>query len=200
MGLLFTRGKRFVLLALLGAIGWFGWRMVGGQDEKADVVPPAGAPPRHGQAPTLTTLSDAEAIFTKAFWRRPSPDDHILHAERKEWRGADGLERWQWFLVVEASAGLIQYLREDNAFGLVPGDLGTIGEAPAWFSFKQDEVTLLKAPHGGLRLMFSKSGNTLYATAAGRGFTRGAPEPARPVQGAQAPGRLPSTSPPRPES
>ena len=195
----FSRGKLSAVLALLGVFGWFGWRMAGGREEKVGVVSPSGNLPRQGQSPTLTTVSDAEAIFTKAFWRPPSPDDHILHAERKEWRGADGLERWQWFMVVEASAGLIQYLREENSFGLVPGDLEAIGEAPAWFSFKRDEVTLLKAPHGGLRLMFSKSDSTLFATAAGRGFTRGAPEAPRPVQGAQVPGRLPVTPPPHPE-
>ena len=57
-------------------------------------------------------------------------------------------------------------------------------------------VYLAQAQKPVLRLMFSKSGNRLYATAAGRGFTRGAPEPEPPVQGAPEPGRLPTTSPP----
>ena len=51
-----------------------------------------------------------------------------------------------------------------------------------------------------MRLFFSKNGNTLYATAAGRGFTRGAPEAPPPAQAAPATGRLPLTSPPNPES
>jgi hypothetical protein len=51
-----------------------------------------------------------------------------------------------------------------------------------------------------MRLFFSKSDNTLYATAAGRGFTRGAPEAPLPAQAAPTTGRLPTTSPPNPES
>ena len=145
-------------------------------------------------------MTDAEEIFKKAFWRRPSPADQIQHAERHEWRDADGLERWQWFLVVSASPELIKYLRDDNAFGLVPASAApVVSEAPAWFRFKPEEVTVLQAPYAGMRLIFSKSDNTLYATDSGRGFTKGAPEPPPSTQGAQAPGRIPNSPPPKPK-
>jgi hypothetical protein len=103
-------------------------------------------------------------------------------------------------MVVSASPELIKYLRDDNAFGLVPASaVPVISEAPAWFRFKPEDFNVLQARHAGMRLMFSKSDNTLYATDSGRGFTKGAPEPPPATQGAQAPGRIPSSPPPRPK-
>lgn len=139
---------------------------------------------------------DPEEIFKKAFWRRPSSLDKIQQAERHEWRDADGLKRWQWFLVVKASPDLIKYLRDDNAFGLVAAsEAPEVTEAPGWFQFKRKEVTVLQSRHTGMRLMFSKSDNTLYATDSGRGFTSGAPEPSSTFQGTQPSGRIPSSPP-----
>lgn len=181
-----------VAVAAVGLV----WRGVGlrpqGEHETA-----AAIAWRHG--PPTTILVDGNEIFTKALWRRPTPSDQIRHAERHEWRDADGLERWQWFLVVSASPGLIKYLRDDNVFGLLPvSSIPVVPEAPPWFRYQPEEVTILQANHGGMRLMFSKSDNTLYATASGRGFTKGAPEPPPATQGAQTPGRIPATPPPGP--
>jgi hypothetical protein len=145
-------------------------------------------------------VKDAEEIFKRAFWRRPAKDDEILHAERHEWRDADGLQRWQWFLVVQASPELIKVLKDDNAFGLVPGSTISLNpEAPDWFVFKPDDFATFQSPHSGMRLMFSKTNNTLYATDSGWGFTKGAPEPLKQVPQPSAPGRLPTTPPPTPK-
>ena len=186
----------FILVPMLAVIGWLAWRAVdAGRTAAVD-----SAPIEWKGAPPTLTLNDAEEIFKKAFWRRPSPADQIQQAERHEWRDADGLERWQWFLVVRASPELIKYLRDDNAFGLVPASAApVVSEAPAWFRFKPDDFAVLQASHAGMRLMFSKSDNTLYATDSGRGFTKGAPEPPPATQGAQTPGRIPSSPPPRPK-
>jgi hypothetical protein len=136
-------------------------------------------------------------IFQRAFWASPREDDRILHAERREWSNAEGTQKWQWFLVVKASTQLIKNLRDDNAFGLVPGSAGSLNpEAPDWFVFKPDDFSVLRSPHSGMRLMFSKTDTTLYATDSGRGFTKGAPEPAKQAAPASAPGRLPTTPPP----
>lgn len=190
--------KKLLLLfiPLLAVIGWLAWP-VASEKEVLRVAPAAvmweGAPP------TLT-MGESDEIFKKAFWRRPASDDEILHAERYEWSDEDGLLRWQWFIVVKASPGLIKYLRDDNAFGLVPASSKVrVGDAPAWFDFDPEDVNTLQAPLGGMCLLFSKTGNTLYATASGRGFTKGAPEPAPAVQRAPAPGRIPNTPPPRPK-
>ena len=150
----------------------------------AALVQPGGIAWRQG-APT-TIVTDSAEIFKRAFWRRPGNEDEILHAERHEWSDAGGLQRWQWFLVV-------------NAFGLVPGSTVSVTpEAPGWFVFKPEEFSIFQSPQSGMRLMFSKTGNTLFATDSGLGFRPGAPEPAKPAPppSAPAPGRLPMTSPP----
>ena len=160
-------------------------------------VQPGGIAWRQG-APT-TIVTDSAEIFKRAFWRRPGNEDEILHAERHEWSDAGGLQRWQWFLVVKASPKLIKDLRDDNAFGLVPGSTVSVTpEAPDWFVFKPEEFSIFQSPQSGMRLMFSKTGNTLFATDSGLGFRPGAPEPAKPAPppSAPAPGRLPMTSPP----
>ena len=156
-----------------------------------------GKPSAWRQGAPTNTVTDSEEIFKRAFWRRPGKDDEILHAERHEWRDGDGLQRWQWFLVVKASPQLIKDLRDDNAFGLVPGAAGSLNpEAPSWFVFKPDEFSIFQSPHAGMRLMFSKTDNLLYATDSGRGFTKGAPEPAKQAAPPTASGRLPTTPPP----
>lgn len=62
--------------------------------------------------------------------------------------------RWQWFLVVEPSSELLTYLRDDNVFGLVPSKtMSPVAEAPSWFTFDPDGVSILQSPHQTLRLM-----------------------------------------------
>ena len=178
-----------IILVGLG-VAWFVQRA------PAPTPPPAEIPIVWQDGPPDLLSRDPEEIFKKAFWRRPSSLDQIQQAERHEWRDAGGLKRWQWFLVVKASPDLIKYLRDDNAFGLVAtSDAPEVTEAPSWFQFELKEVTVLQSRHTGMRLMFSKSDNTLYATDSGRGFTNGAPEPSSTIQGAQPPGRIPSSPP-----
>ncbi len=138
-------------------------------------------------------------IFQRALWASPTSEDKILHAERREWKDADGVQKWQWFLVVEPSAALLKRLRDDNAFGLTPAPaVSSLSAPPEWFDFKSDEVSVLKSPQSKLQLIFSKNHHTLYATDAGLGFRAGAPEPPQPAPQAPVPGRLPPTHPPRP--
>lgn len=194
-----SRRNLLIILVLLGCIGWFGWRMGGGLEQTTGVESSSEVLTWQGRAPTLT-VTDAEEIFKKGFWRRPTPDDLILHAERHEWSDENGLQRWQWFLVVEASESLIQYLRDDNAFGLVAASkVVQVDDAPAWFRFDPEKVSTLQSPNSGMRLWFNKTDNTLYATASGRGFTKGAPEPKPAAQGTPTPSRIPNTPPPRPK-
>jgi len=191
-----TRSRKIILAAVvaLSAFGWFEVRRLHSM-ESAAAAQRSHIAWRQG-APTKMVTDSAE-IFKRAFWRRPGNDDQILHAERHEWSDAEGLQRWQWFLVVKASPELIKDLRDDNAFGLVPGSsVSANPEAPDWFAFKPEEFSICHSPQSGMRLMFSKSDNTLYATDSGRGFTKGAPEPDKPIQQASAPGRLPATLPP----
>lgn len=192
------RSRKILLLSGLAVslLAWLAW------NGARPVQPPAAGESHIAwkSGPPTKTVTDAEEVFKRAFWRRPGDGDKVINAERHEWRDADGLQRWQWFLVVKASPGLIKYLRDDNAFGLVPATSApAIAEAPAWFRFDPKEIALLQSPHSGMRLMFSNSDHTLYATASGRGFSKGAAEPPPRTQGAPAPGRIPTTLPPRPK-
>ena len=145
-------------------------------------------------------LSDPVKIFRRAFWRSPVPEDRILHAERREWADSDGLKKWQWFIAVEPSPGLLKYLQADNSFGLVAlAAKPDFTDPPAWFVFGPAEVDVLAAPRGSLRLIFSKTRNLVYATDSGSGFQPGAPEaPVHSAPPANASGRLPATPPPTP--
>jgi hypothetical protein len=149
-----------------------------------------------GPRPTTTNTNPTE-VFQRAFWKHPSPADQILHAERREWAGGEGVKRWQWFIVVEASPELMKHLRQDNAFGLIPAEsLGIVENPPEWFTPPPADV--FRAPNGNLRLAFSKTKPLLYAMDMGGGFASGAPEPMKEMPADTAPaGRLPKTPPPK---
>lgn len=192
-----TRSRKFILAAVVAssAFGWAELRRLRSMESTPAPAKRSHIAWRQG-APTKTVTDSAE-IFKRAFWRRPGNEDQILHAERHEWSDAEGLLRWQWFLVVKASPELIKDLRDDNAFGLVSASsVSSNPEAPDWFVFKPDEFSIFQSPQSGMKLMFSKTDNTLYATDSGRGFTKGAPESDKPIQQAPTLGRLPTTLPP----
>ena len=186
-----------LLIALgIGMLACLGWRVLDSRREPS--LDPA-ASPRWKSAPPTSVENDREKIFQRALWANPTSEDHILHAERREWKDADGVQKWQWFLVVEPSTALLKRLRDDNAFGLVPAAAASLpADAPDWFDFKPDDVSILKSPQTKLQLIFSKDHHTLYATDTGRGFRAGAPEPIPPAPQAPVPGRLPTTHPPKP--
>ena len=179
--------RSWILLSLVAGaliVAWIGWQMSAGRSSEA--APEAGTSVVGGSEPPTKTVTDTVEIFKRAFWRRPAPEDEILHAERQEWSDAEGLQRWRWFLVVKASPALVKNLREENAFGLLPSEpVPPPGDAPGWFAFQAGDFELLQSPDRSMRLFFSKSDNTLYAT---------------PAQTTPTTGRLPTTSPPNPES
>jgi hypothetical protein len=192
--------KLYWILAAIAVVMllWLGWRW-----SSAPHVDPPSKTVWKKDAPT-SIQNDPVKIFQRAFWATPTSEDKILHAERREWSGPDGVEKWQWFLVVEPSPALLKRLRDDNAFGLIPAPSAIdILNAPNWFQFKREEVSVLKSPQAKLQLIFSKDNRTLYATDSGLGFRPGAPEQIpkmQPSSSAPSSGRLPITPPPRPKA
>lgn len=163
-------------------------------------VPPSLKPlPKPAADPPTSVLNDPVEIFQKAFWRRPTAGDKILHAERREWADVDGVKKWQWFIIVEPSPGLVKYLREDNAFSLAAAaSVPVIKNSPTWFAIDYGDTEILQAPNGSMCLFFSKSKQLLHATDSGGGFHAGAPESAKPVATSpEVKGRLPLTLPPK---
>ena len=182
------------LVVAAGVAAWLATR--GESPAAATAAAPASLHPGR-----MTITPEASEVFRRAFWKRPAPEDRILHAERREWTeetGA-GVSRWQWFLAVEPGPELVKWLREDNAFGLRPAAAVEPPRPPEWFPRDTSGFTILASRNpGGLTLLFSPDNKTLYATAAGKGFAPGAPEPATPSVAAAPPppGRLPATPPP----
>ena len=149
-------------------------------------------------SPPTSTTTDSAAVFQKAFWKRPVANDKILHAERREWKDAGGVTKWQWFVAVQPSASLRKHLLEDNAFRLVrAGSAKLQSEAPDWFAFTEAETESWQSTAGGMQLWFSSGENLLYAAGDGGGFQAGAPERASVARESLAQtGRLSFTPPP----
>jgi hypothetical protein len=192
--------KRFGFIA--AALGLAGLVYVLGPGKSTSPAPADPPDPPASQplsSPAAVKIDPAE-VFQRAFWQPPGSGDQILHAERREWTDAGGVKQWQWFLVVEPSPELVKYLREDNAFGLVPAStLPEMTDAPAWFAVRPGEVDALRAPQGRMNLFFSKTQRLLHATSSGAGFRPGAPEAVKEPPARQSPaGRLPGTPPPSP--
>lgn len=170
-------------------------------------TPPPPAPPssvikKTAAEPPTKTITDGPVLFQRAFWKKATAADKILHAERREWGEGEGLKKWQWFLVVEPSPELLKYLREENAFGITPATAIPAAEGtPDWFAYQEADVETLRTRTGSMRVSFHRTKPLIYATAFGAGFTPGAKEaatkPAKPATTELA-GRLPRTSPPTP--
>lgn len=193
--------KAFVVVTAAVAAGTLGLLLISPRDQGSREAHESHESHKSHEPPT-TTITDFTEVFQRAFWKRPAADDRILHAERREWSDTAGVKRWQWFIAVEPSSQLVKYLRDDNAFSLTPAAVvPEMVEAPAWFAYRAADVDVLQAPHGNMRLLFSKSKRLLLATDSGGGFHPGVPEPVKPAAGSPSPGqattgRLPVTSPP----
>lgn len=140
---------------------------------------PAGAPysaPIAGPGEKLTVTTAPAEIFRRAFWRHPVPEDVILHAERREWTQAEtnSVVRWQWYLSLHPSPGLLQSLRDPETFGLQTAAAGSVADysgAPPWFPASGKGFEILQSPAATLRVLYRKADNALFATDAGHGFT-----------------------------
>ena len=177
-----------ILIAALAATAWFFFRA-----QKSTPTPETTT------SETLEKSFPPELVFRRAFWRRPAPEDRILHADRREWSDAQGVTRWQAFLAVEPGPALREWLAT-NPFSLakVPALSGEIPNPPAWFPKNFEGLTLQQAPIGNMAMLTAAGGSPVYFTDHGKGFARPTetPTPAKP---APVPAnRLPNAPPPIP--
>jgi hypothetical protein len=147
-------------------------------------LPAITKPAAAGQ--TVTITRSPEEIFRRAFWRRPTPADRIVRADRREWSDQDqGVQRWQWFIQINPSPDLLRALRDPEIFGLAsattakspahpahPADPAHPASAPLWFptAAQLAGCEILQSPSGGLTAYYRAAGNVLFATDSGRGF------------------------------
>lgn len=186
------------LAVVLGALGYYGISRGHKTDKPHNSHNSHPSHKSHPPDPPSTTLTNFTEVFQKAFWKRPTAEDKILHAERREWSDADGVRKWQWFIAVQPSPELVKHLIEANAFNLVSGKaLPDIHGAPDWFVAPSGKFEVFSAPSGSMCVLFNRTENHLYATDTGGGFHPGAPEAVAPAPQPSAPtGRLPGGAPP----
>lgn len=185
-------------VGVVAAGAWYFGGSSGGVPASKDEVPSSDAPP----LPT-TTNTDATEVFQRAFWKRPTEQDEILHAERREWADGDGVDRWQWFIAVDPSAELARYLHEQNPFSMSPPKRDValpMDELPDWFPSSVDGYEVTQTADGQMIFLLRPDDGRLFATSQGRGFAKAveAPPPSPPVISSNAQGRLPATPPPTP--
>ncbi|MGV3659301.1 MAG: hypothetical protein ACO1TE_03930 [Prosthecobacter sp.] len=192
------------LLILLSAmfVAAIGWWL--GSPEQTSSAPTAAQLASPAPLPT-SIINDPVTVFQNAFWKRPTPEDQILHAERREWRAGAEISQWQWFISVRPSRPLVAHLITDNAFGLTPSPEAGRKHAenlPSWFPKEAGMGGRVLTGHSGaLTLIWDEASNLLHATGSGGGFHRGLPsQPQQPVVSAQPQptSRLPTTPPPKP--
>lgn len=119
----------------------------------------------------LSTNTDPVEVFRRAFWRHPTDDDQILNAERREWSGESGVQKWQWYITVRPGSQLLEWL-ENNPFSMkISTSQVEIESPPAWYPHPTDSCKVYVNAEGGFVLVFSADRNLLYATDSGLGFT-----------------------------
>lgn len=107
--------RPFVCLAL--AVVVFGGALWLNRAPASSRPAPAAVPAPAVSAETLARTVDSDAVFARALWRRPQPDDVIKNAERRDWSDAEGVTRWDWFLEVQPGPALMAWL-DTNPFSL----------------------------------------------------------------------------------
>lgn len=177
--------------------------LLGACERSADQSDPTD-PTDQSDVPT-TTHTEASEVFKRAFWKRPTPEDKILHAERREWADEDGVDRWQWFIAVDPSPEFASYLFGQNPFSLIEPDEGAampIHRVPEWFPKSAKALEIRQSPDGAMLILTDPDSGRLFATAQGHGFAKAVEMPTpSPAQSSPASGRIPTTPPPHlPES
>ena len=160
---------------VLATAGFVAWRMT--PRDPQQVQEKAKAPVAEpGPAPDAISVDPAE-VFQRAFWKRPSAEDRILHAERREWGEEGRVTRWQWFLEVEPSPALLGYLRDENAFRMTKQQEAKVpSHAPSWFTRDTQGMQVMASRDGIMQVIFTDGDKKLYAIASGGGFQAGEPE------------------------
>lgn len=143
-------------------------------------------------------LTDAPEVFRQAFWAHPSKEDVIDHAVRLHWLDDGEVYKWQWYVQVQPSAGLVDRLITRNSFRLDSvTDVELPANPPTWFSALENSQKL-SSRDGDMTILFDAESNLMVAYGQGKGFNQEVAEaPAKPVREVEKlPRRLPNSRPP----
>jgi hypothetical protein len=161
--------SRYFLIAATLIIGVAGLLFIRKKPEIP--TPPTATTTARAGGMKLSVATDPALVFKKAFWRHPSAEDQILHAERREWSADDGVRKWQWFIAVNPGPRLLEWLAS-NPFSLANTDAPVaLVNPPTWFPRPSPDFEIQKNAEGHFILMLSADRKHLYATDSGLGFT-----------------------------
>ncbi len=158
---------------------WGAWAVYRSAPPPAELT--RGVPVTGPEGSSLSATTDPAAVYQKAFWRRPGPDDKILHAERREWSASgDGVRKWQWFIAVQPGPLTREWITS-NPFALVPApsgfSLASLENRPAWFPEVTTGFQIQQNRERHLIWIQARDGSVLYATDSGFGFAGPAAKP-----------------------
>jgi len=126
---------------------------------------------------TLATTLDSVAVFHRALWRRPQPDDTILNAQRRDWSDAEGVTHWDWFLAISPGPQLQAWFAT-NPFSLQKvsqprsSHLRDLAQAPAWFPKDFVNLDVFEALSGNFLLVVDPETKGIFLSDSGGGLTR----------------------------
>jgi len=140
-------------------------------------VEPVAAPLPEPPVETLARNLNAQEVFRRALWRRPQEDDVIQNAERREWSDAEGVTRWEWFLVVTPGSVLDAWLNT-NPFSLQkverPREGGPVSSsgAPEWFPKDFPGKEIFQSNVGNFLLVRDAANGRIFLADSGGGLAR----------------------------
>ncbi len=138
---------------------------------------PVAAPLPEPPVETLARNLNAQEVFRRALWRRPQEDDVIQNAERREWSDAEGVTRWEWFLVVTPGSVLDAWLNT-NPFSLQkverPREGGPVSSngVPEWFPKDFPGKEIFQSNVGNFLLVRDAVNGRIFLADSGGGLAR----------------------------
>ena len=101
----------------------------------------------------------------------------ILHAERRDWADEKAaVQKWQWFIALDAQPEFRRWLIETNPFELsraeAPVTAAQVNAPPEWFPPLPalGAMTTYRIRGGGFLVFVDGATSRIYATDAGGGF------------------------------
>ena len=172
-------GRAVVVWGLLLVCGLLarGWILRRPAPSQPAAVESVTVPLPESPVETLARNLNAQEVFRRALWRRPQEDDVIQNAERREWSDAEGVTRWEWFLVVKPGPALDAWL-QTNPFSLQKverpreGGPGSSSEAPEWFPKEFPGKEIFQSNVGNFLLVREAADGRVFLADSGRGLAR----------------------------
>jgi hypothetical protein len=158
-----------IIVSLLTA--WLGFHLISQRSARAKAALLAVNPP----PPPATIVNPTDAdVYKLMFWRKPTQDDRIIHSARMAWVDASGIQCWEWFLVLDPSKALVNFLKDRNPFDMLTlgGEIAVSSpRRPSWFPATSAGLTAQQTPDRAMQVLTDPKTGRLFCRSEGREFT-----------------------------